>query len=58
MLRLFAKLSRHAESDEDPVRRANADASAREQVQNLIKEWNLDDPNPTAYGKVLQRMVK
>jgi len=24
----------------------------------LISEWNLDDPNPTAYGNVLQKMAR
>ena len=58
MMRLFSKLSRYAESDDDPVRRANAESSVREHMRNLISEWNLDDPNPTAYGKVLQRMAR
>ena len=57
MLRLFAKLSKHAENDTDPVRRANAESSMREQMRNMINQWNLDDPNPTAYGQVLQRMA-
>jgi hypothetical protein len=57
MMRLFSKLAVYAESDEDPVRRANADASVREHLHNMISQWDLDDPNPTAYGKVLQRMA-
>jgi len=58
MMRLFAKLSKYAETDEDPMRRANAEASVREHMGKLISEWNLDDPNPTAYGKVLQKMSR
>jgi hypothetical protein len=57
MMRLFTKLSRYAEQETDPVRRANAEASVREHMQKLISEWDLDDPNPTAYGKVLQTMA-
>ena len=57
MMRLFSKLSKYAEEDSDPVRRANAEAQTREHMQKLIAEWNLDDPNPTAYGKVLQKMA-
>jgi hypothetical protein len=57
MMRLFSKLSKYAETDDDPVRRANAESSVREHMQKLITEWNLDDPNPTAYGKVLQTMA-
>lgn len=58
MMRLFSKLSKYAEHDEDPMRRANAESSVREHVGKLISEWNLDDPNPTAYGKVLQKMSR
>jgi hypothetical protein len=54
MMRLFSKLSKYADHDADPVRRANADSSVREQMQELISDWKLDDPNPTAYGRVLQ----
>ena len=57
MMRLFSKLSKYADNVTDPVRRANAEASVREHMSKLISEWNLDDPNPTAYGKVLQRMA-
>jgi hypothetical protein len=58
MMRLFSKLSKYAETDVDPVRRANADASVREQMRKLIGDWTLDDPNPTAYGKVLASMAR
>lgn len=58
MMRLFSKLSKYANTDADPMRRANAEASMREHMSKLISEWNLDDPNPTAYGKVLQKMSR
>ena len=58
MMRLFGKLSRFADEDSDASRRANADTNMREQMKQLISEWNLDDPNPTAYGKVLQKMSR
>lgn len=58
MMRLFGKLSKYAETDSDPVRRANAEQSMREQMKSLISEWKLEDPNPTAYGKVLQKMSR
>ena len=58
MMRLFNKLSRFADTDSDASRRASADNNMREQMKSLISEWNLDDPNPTAYGKVLQKMSR
>jgi hypothetical protein len=58
MMRLFSKLSKYAATDSDPMRRANAEASVREQMTKLISEWNLDDPNPTAYGKALQKLSR
>jgi hypothetical protein len=58
MMRLFSKLSRFADTDSDASRRANADTNMREQMKQLISEWNLDDPNPTAYGKVLQKLSR
>jgi hypothetical protein len=58
MMRLFSKLSRFADTDADPARRANADTNMREQMKELIADWNLDDPNPTAYGKVLQKLSR
>ena len=58
MMRLFSKLSKYADTDQDQVRRANAESSVREQMQRLIADWTLDDPNPTAYGKVLATMSR
>ena len=58
MMRLFSKLSKYADNDADPMRRANAEASMREHMQKLISEWKLDDPNPTAYGKALAKAAR
>jgi hypothetical protein len=58
MMRLFSKLSRFAENDSDAKRRAAADDNVREQMGKLINEWKLDDPNPTAYGKALQKLAR
>ena len=58
MMRLFSKLSKYADQEVDPVRRANAESQVREQMSKLISEWDLDDPNPTAYGKVLQTIAR
>ena len=57
MMRLFTKLGKYADNDVDPVRRANAESTVREHMQKLIASWTLDDPNPTAYGKVLQSIA-
>ncbi len=58
MMRLFSKLATYAESDPDQARRANAETSVREHMSKLVSEWNLDDPNPTGYGKVLQNLSR
>ena len=58
MMRLFSKLANYAEHDADSARRVAAEASVREHMSKLISEWNLDDPNPTAYGRVLQSMSR
>jgi hypothetical protein len=57
MMRLFSKLSRFAEAQADPARRAEVESSVRDQMASLIRDWSLEDPNPTAYGKALQRMA-
>lgn len=58
MMRLFSKLGKYAEGQPDPARRSEADQSVREHLGKLISEWKLDDPNPTAYGRALQRMAQ
>jgi hypothetical protein len=58
MMRLFSKLARYSESDPESLKRAGAEDAARDQIQRLMAEWRLDDPNPTAYGKALQHMSR
>ncbi|HEX5725378.1 MAG TPA: hypothetical protein VFX98_07915, partial [Longimicrobiaceae bacterium] len=53
LLRLLSKLAAHAEGAPGPAGAA-ADAALREQVQWLVSGWSLEDPNPEAYGAVLE----
>jgi hypothetical protein len=55
LVRMLAKLARHAEHGAPEVR-AQADEALREQVRDLLKDWTLDDPNPSEYGTALHRM--
>jgi len=57
LVRLFSKLAKHT-SDADATRSALADRSLREQVQRLIGDWSLDDPNPGSYSLVLQEISR
>lgn len=58
LLRLFSKLARYASSDETSVPSAEAERTLREQVRALVADWNLEDPNPSAYSSVLQRLSR
>jgi hypothetical protein len=58
MMRLFSKLARYSDTDPERAKRSGADVAAREAVQRLMEEWQLDDPNPTVYGKVLHQMSR
>lgn len=55
LLRMLHKLARHADADRGK-RKVTAEASVREQVLGLIRDWALNDPNPDAYRMALQRM--
>jgi hypothetical protein len=57
LLRLLHKLAHHAEAG-PPVTRAEADGALRTNVARLIGDWELDDPNPTRYTAILERMVR
>ncbi len=57
LVRMFSKLAKHA-GDADTRRRTLADQSLREQVERLIREWSLDDPNPEAYRMVLEEISR
>jgi len=56
LVRMFEKLSLHA-AEGSGVRRQQAESSLREQVQGLIQNWSLTDPNPDEYTKSLQAMA-
>ena len=53
LVRLFSKLAVHAETGTETVRPL-ADSALRDQVVQLIENWNLEDPNPTAYTGMLR----
>ena len=55
MLRMLQKLAHHAESGRGG-RRVIAEASVREQVADLIRDWSLKDPNPDAYRIALESL--
>jgi hypothetical protein len=58
LVRLFSKLAKHADDSSDKTRRMLADNSLRENVVRLLNEWSLDDPNPGAYGAVLEEISR
>ena len=57
LLRLLHKFAQHAEGDTEASGR-EADTILRENVVQLIRNWELDDPNPGAYTAVLEGMVR
>jgi hypothetical protein len=57
MVRLLAKLSKHAQSG-DANRRGRADAALRENVDQLLADWTLEDPNPKEYTQILDAMAR
>ena len=56
LMRMLTKLSAHAEAGQEATRPA-ADSALREQVQGLLSEWNLADPNPDDYRQMLQYLA-
>lgn len=56
LVRMLSKLAAHAEQGTAPAR-VQADEELREQVRGILSGWTLDDPNPDAYGRALQRMT-
>jgi len=56
LVRMLSKLATHAEFGEERIRPL-ADGALREQVDRLLSGWQLEDPNPDAYGKVLQHLA-
>ena len=57
LVRLFSKLAAHAEAGAENARPL-ADSALRDQVQRLMADWNLADPNPDDYRAMLQRMAQ
>ncbi|HKS05927.1 MAG TPA: hypothetical protein VJR92_06405 [Gemmatimonadaceae bacterium] len=55
MFRMLSKLAMNAEGGVVHAR-SHADVELREQVTRLVKDWDLDDPNPDSYRLALQRM--
>jgi hypothetical protein len=55
LVRMLTKLATHAERGTD-LTRTRADAELREQVGRLLEDWRLEDPNPEAYGRVLEHL--
>lgn len=57
LTRLLWKLSSQAESGVEMVR-SQADNALRENVEELIRNWELKDPNPDDYSLILDSMAK
>ncbi len=57
LTRLLTKLSTHAESGTRRMR-DQADTALRDNVEELLKDWELKDPNPDAYTLILDAMAK
>jgi hypothetical protein len=56
LVRMLAKLAEHTGHGPENVRR-RADDALRDQVLQLLSEWQLADPNPETYSKVLQHLA-
>jgi hypothetical protein len=56
LVRMLTKLATHAERGSD-FTRPRADAELREQVGRLLEDWRLEDPNPEAYGRMLEHLA-
>jgi hypothetical protein len=56
LLRMLTKLATHAERGSE-LTRPRADVELREQVGHLLDDWRLEDPNPEAYGRVLEHLA-
>lgn len=56
-LRLLSKLADHADTGATTPRTAHAAENFRESVGALLTDWSLEDPNPEAYTKLLERLA-
>jgi hypothetical protein len=57
LMRLLTKLASHASHGSDSAR-PHAHVALREQVQRLVTDWVLTDPNPDAYRAALDAMAR
>lgn len=57
MVRMLTKLAFQAEKGA-PTIREEADLALREGVRQLVDRWSLADPNPAAYGRILERLSR
>ena len=57
MTRLLTKLAVHSDGG-DPDIKDSADDALQENVEELMSEWQLTDPNPDDYTSVLDEMAK
>ena len=57
LLRMFNKLAVHAERNTGGMA-AEAESALRDNVQRLIGNWGLDDPNPEQYTAALDDMAR
>ena len=57
MTRLLTKLAAHTRSGNGRVRE-EADSAFRGQIEELMANWSLDDPNPGAYTVSLDAMAR
>ncbi len=55
MTRLLTKLATHKGGGEGENR---ADGALRENIRALLDDWTLEDPNPDAYSRMLDRMAR
>ena len=56
LVRMLTKLSAHAEAGAATAK-AVADTALREQVHSLLSEWELADPNPDDYRRMLEYLA-
>ncbi|HEV8397225.1 MAG TPA: hypothetical protein VGQ37_23240 [Vicinamibacterales bacterium] len=56
LVRMLTKMSAHAEAGADTAK-AGADSALREQVHSLLSEWELADPNPEDYRRMLEYLA-
>ncbi len=57
LVRMLSKLAVHADEGA-PLARTQADVALRDQVQRLVGDWQLEDPNPDGYRLALEKMAR